>query len=167
MPLNQEQLEILKAIGGGSKDETQIVNELNMPRHSVRYNLSELKQEGYVKGPEGNIGDGNFMSHISSYLTPKGKTALEEPNKIVASSDTTQNFYGNVGNVANINTSKQQTVQHNYASHQAIAQIEASPTFKQRTVAALTAGGMKAFEKAIDNPVAAFVVGAIEELKKS
>ncbi|NEQ52015.1 MAG: pentapeptide repeat-containing protein [Leptolyngbya sp. SIO3F4] len=50
---------------------------------------------------------------------------------------------------------------------QAIAQIEANSTFKQRAVAALTAGGMKAFESAIDHPVAAFVVGAIEEWKKS
>ncbi|MFG6097330.1 pentapeptide repeat-containing protein [Leptothoe sp. ISB3NOV94-8A] len=50
---------------------------------------------------------------------------------------------------------------------QAIAQIEANPTFKQRAVAALTAGGMKAFESAIDHPVAAFVVGAIDEWKKS
>ena len=50
---------------------------------------------------------------------------------------------------------------------QAIAQIEANPTFKQRAVAALTAGGMKAFESAIDHPVAAFVVGAIEEWKQS
>ena len=50
---------------------------------------------------------------------------------------------------------------------QAIAQIEANPTFKQRAVAALTAGGMKAFESAIDHPVAAFVIGAIEEWKQS
>ncbi|MEM9090459.1 MAG: pentapeptide repeat-containing protein [Cyanobacteria bacterium P01_F01_bin.53] len=50
---------------------------------------------------------------------------------------------------------------------QAIAQIESNPTFKQRAVAALTAGGIKAFEAAIDHPVAAFVVGAIEEWKKS
>ncbi|WP_250565523.1 pentapeptide repeat-containing protein [Adonisia turfae] len=50
---------------------------------------------------------------------------------------------------------------------QAIAQIESNPTFKQRAVVALSAGGMKAFEKAIDHPVAAFVVGAIEEWKKS
>ena len=50
---------------------------------------------------------------------------------------------------------------------QAITQIEANPTFKQSAVAALTAGGVKAFEKAIDHPAAAFVVGAIEEWKKS
>lgn len=49
---------------------------------------------------------------------------------------------------------------------QAITQIEANPTFKQRAVAALTAGGIKAFESAIDHPVAAFVVGAIEEWQK-
>ena len=59
------------------------------------------------------------------------------------------------------------TTQKMTLATQAIAQIEANPTFKQRTVAALTAGGIKAFEAAIDHPVAAFVVGAIEEWQKS
>ena len=44
---------------------------------------------------------------------------------------------------------------------QAIAQIESNPTLKQRAVAALSAGGLKAFEAAIDHPVAAFVVGRL------
>jgi len=49
----------------------------------------------------------------------------------------------------------------------AIAQIESDPTLKQRVIAALSAGGIKAFEAAIDHPVAAFVVGAIEGWKAS
>lgn len=49
----------------------------------------------------------------------------------------------------------------------AIAQIESNPTLKQRAVAALSSGGLKAFEAAIDHPVAAFVVGAIEGWKEA
>lgn len=48
---------------------------------------------------------------------------------------------------------------------EAVKQIEANPTFKQKAVAALVAGGTKALEAAIDHPAAAFVVGAIEEWK--
>ena len=50
---------------------------------------------------------------------------------------------------------------------EAVKQIEGDPSFKQRVVAALSAGGMKAFEAAIDHPLAAFLVGAIEGWKKS
>lgn len=48
----------------------------------------------------------------------------------------------------------------------AIQHIESKPTLKQRAIAALTAGGVKAFEAAIDHPAAAFVVGAIEGWKE-
>lgn len=48
---------------------------------------------------------------------------------------------------------------------QAIEHTEAHPTFKQKVVTALTAGSLKSFEAAIDHPLAAFVVGAIEGWK--
>lgn len=45
---------------------------------------------------------------------------------------------------------------------EAVKQVENQPTLKQRLVAALKKGGTKAFEKAIDHPVASFFVGAVE-----
>lgn len=47
----------------------------------------------------------------------------------------------------------------------AVETIEKNPSLKQKAVNALVAGGTKALEAAIDHPVAAFVVGAIEEWK--
>jgi|GEM_PF-5898368 len=45
---------------------------------------------------------------------------------------------------------------------QAVTQIETNPLLKQRVINALKEGSLAAFEKAIDNPVAAFVVHAIQ-----
>ena len=45
---------------------------------------------------------------------------------------------------------------------EAVKKIEAQPNLRQRLIAALRQGGSKAFEKAIDHPVASFFVGAVE-----
>jgi hypothetical protein len=44
----------------------------------------------------------------------------------------------------------------------AINRIESDPNWKQRAINAVSKGGLAAFEKAIDNPAGAFVVGAIQ-----
>ncbi len=44
----------------------------------------------------------------------------------------------------------------------AINRIESDPTWKWRAINAAKGGGLAAFEKAIDNPAGAFVVGAIQ-----
>jgi uncharacterized protein YjbI with pentapeptide repeats len=44
----------------------------------------------------------------------------------------------------------------------AIERIEADPAWQQRTVNALKSGGIAALEKAIDNPIGAFLKGAFE-----
>ncbi|NER29409.1 MAG: pentapeptide repeat-containing protein [Symploca sp. SIO1C4] len=43
-----------------------------------------------------------------------------------------------------------------------VKRIESNPNLKKRVVYALKEGGLAAFEKAIDNPIGAFVVGAIK-----
>jgi hypothetical protein len=45
---------------------------------------------------------------------------------------------------------------------EAINRIESDPNWKQRAINAVKEGGLAAFEKAIDNPAGAFVVGAIQ-----
>lgn len=45
---------------------------------------------------------------------------------------------------------------------EAINRIENNPNWKQRAINAAKEGGLAAFEKAIDNPAGAFVVGAIQ-----
>jgi hypothetical protein len=45
----------------------------------------------------------------------------------------------------------------------AIDHIESDLTWKQRVISAIREGSLDALEKAIDNPVGAFVVGAIKD----
>jgi cell division protein ZapA (FtsZ GTPase activity inhibitor) len=45
---------------------------------------------------------------------------------------------------------------------EAIKHIESNPNLKKRAIRAITEGGLAAFEKAIDNPAGAFIVGAIK-----
>ena len=49
---------------------------------------------------------------------------------------------------------------------EAINQIESNPTMKQKVINAVKEGGLAAFEKAIDNPAGAFIVGAIKGWKE-
>lgn len=56
------------------------------------------------------------------------------------------------------NTTKEQMM----VATEAINRIESDPTWKQRVVLAARGGGLAAFEKAIDNPVGAFIIGAIK-----
>jgi hypothetical protein len=49
---------------------------------------------------------------------------------------------------------------------EAIKRIEANPDWKNRIVNALKGGGIAAMEKAIDNPVGAFLKGAFEGWEK-
>jgi hypothetical protein len=56
------------------------------------------------------------------------------------------------------NTTTEQMV----VATKAIERIESDSTWKQRVVNAVKEGGLQAFEKAIDNPVGAFIVGAIK-----
>ena len=56
------------------------------------------------------------------------------------------------------NTTSEQMI----VAAEAVKTIETNPSLKQRVIAALKAGGIQAFEKAIDHPLGAFVVGAIK-----
>jgi hypothetical protein len=57
-----------------------------------------------------------------------------------------------------VNTTSEQMI----VAAEAIKKIETNPSLKQRVIAALKEGGIQAFEKAIDHPLGAFVVGAIK-----
>lgn len=54
------------------------------------------------------------------------------------------------------------TTEQMVVATEVIKRIESDPDWTQRVVRALKEGGIQAFEKAIDHPVGAFVVGAIK-----
>ena len=103
-----------------------------------------------------NTGSGNVSDFTQSINTPEAKQTLAEAAAEI------QALLKQLEETAPAESMSEKMA----LATTAIAQIETNPTLKQRAVAALAAGGMKAFEKTIDHPVAAFVVGAIEEWKK-
>jgi len=54
------------------------------------------------------------------------------------------------------------TSQQMVVAAEAIKHIESNPSLKKRAINAAKEGGLAAFEKAIDNPAGAFIVGAIK-----
>lgn len=52
-------------------------------------------------------------------------------------------------------------------ANEAIKQIEANPTIKQRLINAATEGGLAVIEKAFDNPIGALFVGVIKGWKEA
>ena len=56
------------------------------------------------------------------------------------------------------NTTTEQMV----VATKAIEQIESNPDLKQKVINAAKEGGLAAFEKALDNPIGAFSIGAIK-----
>jgi len=54
------------------------------------------------------------------------------------------------------------TTEKMVAAAEVVKRIESDSTWKQRVLGAVKEGGLAAFEKAIDNPAGAFVVGAIK-----
>ncbi|WP_375491133.1 pentapeptide repeat-containing protein [uncultured Nostoc sp.] len=54
------------------------------------------------------------------------------------------------------------TSQQMVVAAEAINRIESNPLLKERVINAVKSGGLAAFEKAIDNPAGAFIVGAIK-----
>ncbi|MGB3508285.1 MAG: hypothetical protein WBA93_03415 [Microcoleaceae cyanobacterium] len=57
------------------------------------------------------------------------------------------------------------TTEQMIVATEAIKKIESDPTLKQKLISAATSGGLAAFEKALDNPMGAFVVS--RHLQKS
>ncbi|MHC5831784.1 MAG: hypothetical protein ACYT04_91390, partial [Nostoc sp.] len=58
------------------------------------------------------------------------------------------------------------TSQQMVVAAEAINHIESNPLLKERVINAVKSGGLAAFEKAIDNPAGAFIVGAIKVLSR-
>lgn len=104
-----------------------------------------------------NTGGGNYNELIEgnyiqgSYYAAKQQSIVESAAEIQQLLKQLQQSYPST------TTSEQMVV-----AAKAIEQIESDPTLKQRVINAVKEGGLAAFEKAIDNPAGAFVVGAIK-----
>ncbi|NET27280.1 hypothetical protein [Okeania sp. SIO1I7] len=59
------------------------------------------------------------------------------------------------------------TTEQMIVATETIKKIESDPNLKQKLISASTSGGLAAFEKALDNPVGAFIVSAIKGWQES
>jgi len=107
-------------------------------------NYNELDGGNYNELIEGNYIEGNYYAATQQNL-------IESAAQIQHLLKQLEQSY------PSITTSQQMVI-----AAKAIEQIENDPTLKQRVINAIKEGGLAAFEKAIDNPAGAFIVGAIK-----
>ncbi|MBD2612939.1 pentapeptide repeat-containing protein [Nostoc punctiforme FACHB-252] len=107
-------------------------------------NYNELDGGNYNELIEGNYIQGNYYAATQQNL-------IESAAQIQHLLKQLEQSY------PSITTSEQMVI-----AAKAIEQIENDPTLKQRVINAIKEGGLAAFEKAIDNPAGAFIVGAIK-----
>lgn len=111
-----------------------------------------------------NTGGGNYNECIEGDYVQGNKYAAQ-PQNLAESAAEIQALLKQLEQTYPTATTSEKMV----VAAKAVDQIESNLLFKQRVINAIKEGGLAAFEKAIDNPVGAFVVHAIEgwqEVKK-
>ncbi|MCC5653935.1 hypothetical protein LC609_29990 [Nostoc sp. XA013] len=86
-------------------------------------------------------------------------TELYTPKRRLSTAENLVYYFGLLLTVAGTTTT---TSQQMVVAAEAINRIESNPILKKRVINAVKEGGLAAFEKAIDNPAGAFIVGAIK-----
>jgi uncharacterized protein YjbI with pentapeptide repeats len=105
-----------------------------------------------------NTGGGNYNEHIQGDYVQGNYYAAGQPQSLAQAAAEIQQLLKQLEQTYPTATTSQQMV----VAAEAINQIENNPTMKQKVINAVKEGGLAAFEKAIDNPAGAFVVGAIK-----
>ena len=103
-------------------------------------------------------GGGNYNERIEGDYVQGNYYAAGEKQSLAEAAAEIQQLLGQLEqSYPNTTTAEQMVV-----AAEVVKRIESNPTLKQRVVGAVKEGGLAAFEKAIDNPAGAFVVGAIK-----
>ena len=144
---NADITEIAKLLASRPINPINIENKNTMTEES-KYNLSHAQfTGGFAETVEGNQIGGN----INNYALEKKQSLVEAATEIRALLEELEKSYPT-------NTTTEKMI----VAAKAIDCIESDPTLKHRVMSAVKEGGLKAFEKAIDNPIGAFVAGAIQ-----
>jgi len=104
-----------------------------------------------------NTSGGNYNERIEGDYVQGNKYA-GQPQTLAAAAAEIQTLLKQLEKTYPTTTTSEQMV----VAARAVNQIETNPLLKQRIINALKEGSLAAFEKAIDNPVGAFVVHAIQ-----
>lgn len=105
-----------------------------------------------------NTGGGNYNERIERDYIQGNYYAAGQPQSLAEAAAEIQLLLKQLEQTYPTNTTSQQMV----VAAEAINRIESNPLLKERVINAVKSGGLAAFEKAIDNPAGAFIVGAIK-----
>ncbi|BAY67135.1 hypothetical protein NIES22_72980 (plasmid) [Calothrix brevissima NIES-22] len=105
-----------------------------------------------------NTSGGNYNERIQGDYVQGNYYATGQPQSHALAAAEIQALLKQLEQTYPTTTTSQQMV----VAAEAINRIENNPTMKQKVINAVKEGGLAAFEKAIDNPAGAFVVGAIK-----
>lgn len=105
-----------------------------------------------------NTGGGNYNERIQGDYVQGNYYAAGQPQSLAEAAAEIQLLLKQLEQTYPITTTSQQMV----VAAEAINRIESNPTLKKRVINAVKEGGLAAFEKAIDNPAGAFIIGAIK-----
>ncbi|WP_414544441.1 pentapeptide repeat-containing protein [Nostoc sp. CCY0012] len=105
-----------------------------------------------------NTGGGNYNERIQGDYVQGNYYAAGQPQTLAEAAAEIQLLLKQLEQTYPTTTTSQQMV----VAAEAINRIESNPTLKKRVINAVKEGGLAAFEKAIDNPAGAFIVGAIK-----
>jgi Ser-tRNA(Ala) deacylase AlaX len=125
---------------------------------SVGGNYNEQIQGDYYK-QSGNFGIGHMSGgEIKEGAKVAGVINEAKRQNLAQAAAEIQLLLKQLEQTYSTTTTSQQMI----LAAEAINQIESNPTLKKRVINAVKEGGLAAFEKAIDNPAGAFIVGAIK-----
>ena len=105
-----------------------------------------------------NTDGGNYNERIERDYIQGNYYAAGQPQSLAQAAAEIQLLLKQLEQTYPTTTTSQQMV----VAAEAINRIESNPTLKKRVINAVKEGGLAAFEKAIDNPAGAFIVGAIK-----
>jgi len=120
-------------------------------------NLGAIMNEMNVNQSNSSIGVGVNPGEINAEKVAGTINEAEKPNLAEAAAEIRQ-LLEQLSQTYPTNTTAEKMV----VAAEAINRIESDPTWKWRAINAAKGGGLAAFEKAIDNPAGAFVVGTIQ-----
>lgn len=105
-----------------------------------------------------NTGGGNFNRHIQGSYIQGNYYGAGKPQSLVQAAGEIQAL------LKQLETSYPSDIpaRDMVVATEVVKHLESNPTMKQKVINAVTEGGLAAFEKAIDNPAGAFIVGAIK-----
>lgn len=105
-----------------------------------------------------NTGGGKFNQNIGRDLIQGDYYAAAQPQSLAEAAAEIQQLLKQLEQTYPTKTREEQR----RVATEAINQIESNPAFKERIIKAVQYGSLAAFEKAIDNPLGAFITEAIK-----